>query len=80
LDEQHHKIEKEKHFFLWTKKFPQKKHCRGLLQMTAVKVKLRSGSYGSSLGSHISVRNIDAGVVLLVPQVHRGGFPKLIKV
>lgn len=48
--------------------------------MTAVKVKLRSGSYGSSLGSHISVRNIDAGVVLLVPQVHRGGFPKLIKV
>jgi hypothetical protein len=45
--------------------------------MTGGEGKLRSGSYGSSLGSHVSVRNLDAGVVLLLPQVQRGGFPKL---
>jgi hypothetical protein len=42
--------------------------------MTGGERKLRSGS---SLGSHINARNIDARVVLLLPQVHRGGFPKL---
>jgi len=45
----------------------RKKHCRGLLQMTGGEGKLGSGSYGSSLGSHINVRNINAGVVLRLP-------------